>query len=136
MAQALALLKTQKAWVVHGEDGLDELTLAGETLVTEIADDKIRTFKITPEDFGLRSGKIGHLRAETPEQSAKIIGEVFTGKRRDEARSLVILNAAAALMVGGMANSLTHAARLAEQSIDSGQAQNKLERLIQTTNKR
>jgi len=84
----------------------------------------------------LQRGKITHLRAETPEQSAKIIGEVFTGKRRDEARSLVILNAAAALMVGGMANSLTHAARLAEQSIDSGQAQNKLDRLIQTTNKK
>jgi len=136
LAQALSLLKTQQAWVVHGEDGLDELTLAGETLVTEVANNKIRTFKITPEDFGLQRGKIAHLRAETPEQSAKIIGEVFTGKRRDEARSLIILNAAAALMVGGMANSLTHASRLAEQSIDSGQAQNKLDRLIQTTNKK
>ena len=135
LAQALSLLKTQQAWVVHGEDGLDELTLAGETLVTEVANNKIRTFKITPKDFGLQRGKIAHLRAETPEQSAKIIGEVFTGKRRDEARSLIILNAAA-LMVGGMANSLTHASRLAEQSIDSGQAQNKLDRLIQTTNKK
>jgi len=83
----------------------------------------------------LQRGKIAHLRAETPEQSAKIIGEIFTGKRRDEARSLIILNAAAALLVGGMADSPIHAARLAEQSIDSGQAQNKLARLIQTTNK-
>lgn len=136
MAQALSLLHTKHAWVVHGEDGLDELTLAGETMVTEVFDNKIRTFKIAPEDFGLKRGKIEQLRAETPEQSAKIISEVFASKRRDEARSLIILNAAAALLVGGMADSPMQAARLAEQSIDSGQAQNKLDRLIQTTNKR
>jgi len=136
MAQALALLKTKHAWVVHGEDGLDELTLAGETLVTEVFGNKIRTFKITPEDFGLKRGKIKHLKAETPEQSAKIITDVFAGSSRDEARSLIILNAAAALLVGGIADSPIHAARLAEQSIDSGQAQNKLDRLIQTTNKK
>jgi anthranilate phosphoribosyltransferase len=136
MAQALSLLGTQRAWVVHGEDNLDELTLAGETLVTEISGDKIRRFKIAPEDFGLRRGRIAHLKAETPDESAKIVGEILAGKRRDEARSLIILNAAAALLVGGVADSPTHAARLAEQSIDSGQAQNKLERLIQTTNKK
>ncbi len=136
MAQALALLGTQQAWVVHGEDGLDELTLTGETLVSEVAGNKVRQFKITPEDFGLPRGAIEHLKAAAPEQSAKIISEVFSGKRRDEARSLIILNAAAALLVGGVADSPTHAARLAEQTIDSGQAQNKLVRLIQTTNKR
>jgi len=136
MAQALLLLKTKHSWVVHGEDGLDELTLTGETLVTEVFGNKIRTFKITPEDFGLKRGKIKHLRAETPEQSAKIITDVFSGSRRDEARSLIILNAAAALLVGGLADSPIQAARLAEQSIDSGQAQNKLTRLIQTTNKK
>ncbi len=136
MAQALSLLKTKNAWVVHGEDGLDELTLTGETLVTEVFGNKIRTFKITPEDFGLQRGKIKHLKTDSPELSAKIITDVFSGKRRDEARSLIILNAAAALLVGGTADSPVHAARLAEQSIDSGQAQNKLDRLIQTTNKK
>jgi len=136
MAQALLLLKTKHAWVVHGEDGLDELTLAGETLISEVSEGKVRQFKITPKDFGLQRGSVAHLKAETPEQSAKIISEVFSGKRRDEARSLIILNAAAALLVGGLGDSPTHAARLAEQCIDSGQAQNKLARLIQTTNKR
>jgi anthranilate phosphoribosyltransferase len=135
MAQALSLLGTRRAWVVHGEDNLDELTLAGDTSVTEVTGDKIRTFKTAPEDFGLRRGRIAHLKAETPDDSAKIIGEVLTGKRRDEARSLVIINAAAALLVGGVAESARHAARLAEQSIDSGQSQNKLDRLIQATNK-
>lgn len=136
MAQALAVLGTQHAWVVHGEDGLDEMTLTGSTLVSEVAANKFRMFKITPEDFGLKRGKMQHLRTETAEQSAKIITDVLSGARRDEARSLIILNAAAALFVGGMANSPIHAARLAEQCIDSGQAQNKLDRLIQTTNKR
>lgn len=136
MAQALSLLHTQRAWIVHGKDGLDELTLTGETLVTEVSGSKIRTFKIAPEDFRLKRGRIEHLKAETPDESAKIIGEVLAGKRRDEARSLVVLNAAAALLVGGVADSPTYAARLAEQSIDSGQAQNKLDRLIQTTNKK
>lgn len=137
MAQALALLGTQSAWVVHGEDGLDELTLAGETLVSEVFGNKIRTFKIAPEDFGLQRSKIRQpIKAANAEQSAKIITDVLSSRRRDEARSLIILNAAAALLVGGIANDAMHAARLAEQSIDSGQAQNKLVRLIQTTNKK
>ena len=71
----------------------------------------------------------------TPDDSAEIIREVLSSKRRDEARSLVVLNAAAALVVGGLAKDTMHAARLAEQSIDSGMAQNKLDRLIQVTNK-
>jgi len=136
MAQALALLGTQNAWVVHGSDGLDEITLSGETFVAEVSGDKIRTFNITPEDFRLQRGNIEHLKAASAEQSAKIIREVLASKRRDEARSLIVLNAAAALLIGGIAKEPIHAARLAEQSIDSGQAQNKLDRLIQTTNKK
>ncbi len=136
MAQALALLGTESAWVVHGSDGLDELTITGETYVAEVFGNKIREFRIAPEDFGLQRGKIEHLRAETAEESAKIIQEVLGSRRRDEARSLIVINAAAALVVGGIARDPVHAARLAEQSIDSGQAQNKLERLIQTTNKK
>ncbi len=136
LARALALLGTQEAWIVYGSDGLDEITLTGETQVAEVSGNKLRTFKLTPEDFGLHRGAIEHLRANTPEQSAKIIREVLSGKRRDEARSLVVLNAAAALLIGGISKEPIHAARLAEQSIDSASAQVKLERLIQTTNKR
>ena len=136
MAQALMLLGIENAWVVHGKDGLDELTLIGETLVAEVYGNKVRKFVVTPEDFGLQRGEINHLKVETPEESAKIISEVLASKRRDEARSLIVLNAAAALLVGGLADNPMHAARLAEQSIDSHSAQVKLERLIQTTNKR
>ncbi|MGI8787613.1 MAG: anthranilate phosphoribosyltransferase [Pyrinomonadaceae bacterium] len=136
IAQALAMLGTQNAWVVHGEDGLDELTLAGETLVAEVFGNKLKTFRIAPEDFGLQRAEIKHLKTDSPEASAKIISEVLDNRRRDEARSLVVINAAAALLVGGITDDPMHAARLAEQSIDSRSAQVKLERLIQTTSKK
>jgi anthranilate phosphoribosyltransferase len=136
MAQALAILGTEHSWIVHGSDGLDELTLTGETYIAEVFGNKIREFRIAPEDFGLQRGKTNHLKARSPEHSAQIIKDVLSSKRRDEARSLIVLNAAAALIVGGIADEPIQAARLAEQSIDSGQAQNKLERLIQTTNKK
>ena len=136
IAQALALLGTERAWIVHGSDGLDEITLTGETLAIEVAGNKIREFRLTPEDFKLQRGKIEHLRTNSPDESAKIISDVLSSKRRDEARSLVVLNAAAALVIGGVAKEPIQAARLAEQAIDSGQAQNKLDRLIQTTNKK
>ena len=136
IAKALALLGTERAWVVHGADGLDEMTLTGETFIAEVTGKKIKTFKLAPEDFGLQRGKINHLKAESPEQSAKIIKEVLASTRRDAARSLVVLNAAAALVIGGIAKQPMQAARIAEQSIDSHSAQVKLERLIQTTNKK
>ncbi len=137
LAWALTLLGAQNAWVVHGAaDGLDELTLTGETLVAEVFAGKPEIFKVTPEDFGLhRAADLTHLRAETADESASIIREVLSGNRRDEARSLVVLNAAAAILVGGLSEKPMHAARLAEQSIDSASAQTKLERLIKTTNK-
>ena len=136
VAYALALLKTERAWIVHGSDGLDELTLAGKTFVAEVQGQRVRTFMISPEDFGLKSARIEHLRTRSPKESAKLILDVLASRRRDEARSLVVLNAAAALVIGGIARDPMHAARMAEQSIDSGQAQNKLDRLIQVTNKR
>ncbi|CAN5524238.1 anthranilate phosphoribosyltransferase [soil metagenome] len=135
LAQAFALLGTERTWVVHGVDGLDEITLAGETLIAEAAGNKVRMFKLAPEDFKLQRGNTEHLRVKTPAESAQIITDVLNSKRRDEARSLVVLNAATALIIGGIAHEPIQAARLAEQAIDSGQAQNKLDRLIQTTNK-
>ncbi len=135
VSKALRILQTQCSWVVHGSDGLDELTLTGETFVTEIRGKSIKNFTVKPEDFGLKAAAIEHLKVESPQASAKIIREVIENKRRDEARSLVVLNAAAALLIGGIAKEPKKAARLAEQSIDSGSALSKLERLITVTNK-
>ena len=135
IVKSLALLKTERAWVVSGADGLDEVTLAGETFVAEVNKGKIRNFKISPEDFGMQRAEIRHLKAKSPDESAKIIRDILESKRRDEARLLVVINAAAALLVGGLATQPMQAARLAEQSIDSGAARIKLDRLLQTTNK-
>ncbi len=136
MAAALSLLKTEKAWVVHGCDGLDEITVSGQTLVCEAVGGKTRNFVIAPKNFGLKPGNIDHLKAKSAKESAAIIRDVLASKRRDEARSLVVMNAAAALVIGGVAADTMQAARMAEQSIDSGQAQNKLDRMIQTTGKK
>lgn len=136
VASAIAMLKTELAWVVHGEDGLDEITLTGKTHVAAVKNGEVRTYVVTPKDFGLKAASIDHLKAATPKESAAIIRDVLASKRRDEARSLVVINAATALVIAGIAKDPLQAARLAEQSIDSGQAQNKLERLVQVTNKR
>ncbi|CAN5467745.1 anthranilate phosphoribosyltransferase [soil metagenome] len=136
VAKALALLKAEDAWVVHGDDGLDEITLTGKTHIAIVKGGQVRAYAVTPADYGLKAGKIDKLKTKTAKESAAIIRDVLASKRRDEARSLVVLNAATALVIGGIAKDPMQAARLAEQSIDSGQAQNKLERLTQITNKK
>ena len=135
VSKALGMLGAENAWVVIGSDGLDEITLNGKTLVGAVKNGEVKPYTVSPADFGIKPGKIDHLRTSTPKESAAVIRDVLASKRRDEARSLVILNAAAALFIGGMANDPVQAARLAERSIDSGMAQNKLDRLIQFTNK-
>ena len=135
VARSLAALGTDHAWVVHGSDGLDEVTLAGETSVAEARAGQVKTFEVAPEDFGLERAELQHLRGGDAEANARTIRAVLEGARRDEARALVVANAAAALFVGGTASDLYASARLAEQSIDSGSALGKLELLIEETNK-
>jgi anthranilate phosphoribosyltransferase len=135
LAHVLIALGTEHAWVVHGSDGLDEVTLAGETFVAEAHKGEVKTFEVTPEDFGLERAELSHLRGGDAEANAQTIRAVLSGTRRDEARQLVVANAAAALFVGGAAPNLFAAARLAEESLDSGAALDKLERLVEATNK-
>jgi anthranilate phosphoribosyltransferase len=135
VARALVELGTEHAWVVHGSDGLDEVTLADSTFVAEARDGEVKLFEIAPEDFGLDAATLSHLRGGDAETNARTIRAVLSGTRRDEARSLVVANAAAALFVGGSAPDLHAGARLAEESIDSGSALSKLERLVEATNK-
>lgn len=134
LARVLVGLGTECAWVVHGADGLDEVTIADKTLVAEARDGSVKTFEIGPGDFGLEVEVIEHLRGGDAEENANIIRAVLEGTRRDAARSLVVANAAAALFVGGVAENLAQAGRIAEQSIVSGVARKKLELLIQATN--
>jgi len=134
LAGALALLGTERAWIVHGADGLDEVTIADQTYVAETRDGQVRTFQIEPHDFGLERAALDNLSSGDAEDSATTIRAVLSGERRDEARMLVIVNAAAALHVGGAASDLREGVRLASQSIDSSAAATKLEQLSRTTN--
>lgn len=136
MAKALAMLKAENAWVVFGSDGLDEIALSGKTIIAAVKGGEVKPYLISPSDFGIRAAKTDHLQAATPKASAAIIRDVLEGRRRDEARSLIVLNAAGAIYLAGLAKDPVQAARLAERSIDSGMAQARLDRLIQVTNKK
>lgn len=133
LAHVLSELGTEHAWVVHGEDGLDEITLAGKTYVAEAQHGEVKTFEIGPDDFGFETGSLDHLRGGDAEANAKIVSAVLSGSRKDEARALVILNAAAALFLGSAAANLREGAKMAAESIDSGAAEHKLELLIEAT---
>jgi anthranilate phosphoribosyltransferase len=133
LAQALAALGSERAWVVHGRDGLDEVTTAAKTLVAEVAAGEVKLFEVGPEEFGLEARPLESLRGGDAEENARIVREVLSGERRDAGRSLVVANAAAALYVGGRAQTLGEAARLAERSIDEGGALAKLSALAEAT---
>ncbi len=133
LASVLAALGTEHAWVVHGEDGLDEITLAGKTHVAEARDGEVKTFEIEPGEFGFEVRSLDHLRGGDTEENAKIVRAVLSASRKDEARTLVVMNAAAALVLGGAAADLRDGARIAGDAIDSGAAASKLEMLIEAT---
>lgn len=136
LARALAALGTQRAWVVHGRDGLDEITISDKTFVAEASSGGVvHTFHIAPEDFQLERANLDELRGGDAPMNARIIRSVLEGERRDAARSLVVANAAGALYVGGAAATLPEAAGLAARSIDSGAALDKLQRLAEATNR-
>lgn len=134
LANVLVQLGTERAWVVHGADGLDEVTISDNTFVAEAKDGVVRTFDVGPKDFGLDLETTVHLRGGDAEENGKTIRAVLSGERRDAARQLVVANAASALYVGGVTESLYSAARVAEKSIDSGAASQKLQWLIEATN--
>jgi anthranilate phosphoribosyltransferase len=133
LARVLAALGTERAWVVHGEDGLDEITLAGTTHVAEAFEGEVRSFEIAPEDFGFEVRQLDHLRGGDTDANAAIVDAELDGSRMDEARALVVMNAAAALFLGGVASDLREGAGIAANAIDSGEARRKLELLIDAT---
>jgi anthranilate phosphoribosyltransferase len=143
VASAFALLGANKAWVVHGADGLDEITLTGDTFVATCSASSdgmpgVEIFTVTPEDFGLERQSLNGLRGGGPFENAQLIRAILRGDRDGHfaaARDLVIVNAAAALHVAGFAPDLRQAAILARNSIDSGSAASKLDALIRETNR-
>lgn len=134
LGKVLSNLGAEHAFVVRGEDGLDEITLAEETKITELKNGSLKTYHIKPEDFGFKRCKAEDLKGGDPEKNAGIILEILKGRKGPQ-RDVVLLNAAAAICAGGKADSIDEAIAVARGSIDSGAALNKLNKLAEMTNR-
>ena len=134
LAQALRLLGLERALVVNGSDGLDEITISGATHIAEVRDGAVRRYQISPEDLGLKRAPITELAGGDAAENARIIRAILDGERSPR-RDVVLLNAAAALVAAGRADSLKDAVPIAAYAIDSGQAKGRLELLIEFTQK-
>ena len=129
VAQAASHLGIERAWVVRGNDGLDEITLADKTTVYEVTPTNVRRFEIAPEEFGLARASLAELRGGSAEDNAATIRALFQQERAAAALDLVLINAAAALHVAGKGETLREAVALARQTITEGTALAKLEAL-------
>jgi anthranilate phosphoribosyltransferase len=128
IAEVLRLLGSRRALVVHGKDGVDELSIAAATRVYDVADGSVRDFEITPEEFGLRRAPADAVRGGTVEANLQLARAVLSGEA-GPARDVVLLNAAAGLLVAGLVSDLGDGIRLAAEVIDSGKARAKLEEI-------
>lgn len=135
LARALLLLGSERAWVVHGADGLDEISLAGHTKVSECHAGAVRTFYVHPSDFGLRTAPVEALAGGDAAENAGLVRTVVDG-RTGPLRDVVLLNAGAALFVAGRADSVRAGIALAGDAIDAGAARTTLDRLIAASNAR
>lgn len=132
MAETLAALGSEKAWLVHGSDGTDELTICGTSWVADLSDGKITEYEVTPEDAGLPRHPFEAIMGGSPEENASAFRLLLAGEK-SAYRDAVLLNSAAALLVAGKVNNLTDGAKLAAESIDSGAAHAKLSALARIT---
>jgi anthranilate phosphoribosyltransferase len=133
MAGALARLGSESALIVSAEDGLDELSVSAPTRVVELRDGEISSFTLTPEDAGIERVPSDSLAQGDPEENAELTRAVLSGNAHGVERSLVVLNAGAALYVGGGADSIAAGAQKAGEAIDSGAAAELLERFVGKT---
>jgi anthranilate phosphoribosyltransferase len=133
VAEVLRDLGSRNALVVHGFDGLDEITLTGETHVAELKDGNVNNFSLDPKEFGFSLCSATDLKGGEPETNAELIREILKGSPGPKT-DIVVLNAAAAIYVGGKADSIEKGVRIASNSISSGAAAKKLEELCRVSN--
>lgn len=133
IAGVLMNLGVERGLVVSGDDNMDEITLTGETTVSEIRDGKITTYKVTPEQFGMKRCEISELQGGDGAANAEITRAILSGREQGAKRDSVLLNAGAALYIGGKADSVEEGIQLAAEIIDAGKAVKTLEALIETT---
>lgn len=133
VAETLKALGSRSAWVVHGSDGMDEITTTGPTVVSELKDGRLRSFEISPEQAGLPLADAADLKGGLPAENAKALREVLSGAK-NAYRDIVLFNAAAALLVAEKVTGLRDGVEMAAQSIDSGSAADTLEKLVAASN--
>jgi len=133
MAEVWSLLPHKHILVVHGVDGLDEISLIGETHIAEVKDGKINEYTVTPEELGLERCKIEDLAPGDPQYNAKVIRDIFEGKEKGPKRDAVLLNSAGAFLVGGKVSNLREGIEYAKKVIDEGKALEKLEQYIKAS---
>ncbi|MGA8490674.1 MAG: anthranilate phosphoribosyltransferase [Terriglobales bacterium] len=132
LAEALSMLGLHRALVVHGLDGLDEITITGPTRIAEVRDGTVRSYEITPEEFGMSRGTLDDISGGDAAANAEIVLDILAGQKSPR-RDVVLLNAAAALVAAGRADHVADALPIASQSIDSGAAAEKLHALVRFT---
>jgi anthranilate phosphoribosyltransferase len=133
LAQVLKNLGSESVWVVHGSDGLDEITLTGPTYVAALENGTVRTFEVTPEEVGFKRQGAEALRGGDADHNAKALLDVLTGAK-GAFRDVSLMNAAAGLVVAGRVKTLKEGVDLAAKSVDSGSAKARLDRLVQVSN--
>ena len=133
VAGVLGELGSERAFVVHGADGLDEITLTGPTHISELNSGQVSTSEINPGDFGLEVVSVEALAGGDAAQNAQILRDILDGKQGPQ-RDVVLLNAAAAIAAGGLADDMAGGIEVARESIDSGRARQALERLVEVSN--
>ena len=134
IAQVWSILPHKHILVVHGVDGLDELSLLGPTHIAEVKDGKIKEYTVTPEELGLKRCKIEDIEPGDPQYNAKVIRDIFEGREKGPKRDVVLLNSAGAFVVGGKVSNLKEGIEYAKNIIDEGKALKKLEEYIEASN--
>ena len=134
LAHAMSQLGVERAFVVSGRDNMDEITLTGKTIVSELKDAQVHTFEISPEQFGFSCVPLSELEGGTAEENAKITREILAGEKGPR-RDIVLLNAGASLYIGGLAECIGEGIELARAALDSHRAMQVLENLIAFTNR-
>ncbi len=132
IANVLGNLDSIHCMIVHGEDGLDEITTTGKTFISELKDRKVKEYTISPEDFGIKKSTPAEIKGGSPEENAKITLDILKGSKGAK-RDIIILNSGAAIYVAGKAESLSDGIEKAKKSIDSGEAFKRLEILRETS---
>jgi anthranilate phosphoribosyltransferase len=120
--------------VVHS-NGMDEISTAGVTKIAELKEGRIESYELNPEDLGIPLARIDDLKVTDAKTSAKVLRKILSGKEKGPRKDIVILNAAAAIIVSGLANDFESAIKLADASVSDGKALSCLEKLIEVSNK-